>query len=263
VHDIESGMASGLGMVQSGLIVKALQTVERMALNRADVILALSTHMKHKLMDLGIRTPVHVVPLWVDTQRIHPLPERAGSPKTVLYSGNMGKKQGLRQLIDVADELRSFRDEIRFVIRGNGSERIALERESEERGLDNIDFEGLLPSHRLNEGLADGHIHLVPQNPEAADFAVPSKAFAIMAAGRSFVATARPGSPLWDMAAESGAFVCVPPYNTDAFADAVLRLARDEPLRQALGGLGRQYVEQKFSKEAVTRQLLRYLESPR
>jgi colanic acid biosynthesis glycosyl transferase WcaI len=83
-----------------------------------------------------------------------------------------------------------------------------------------------------------------------------------MAAGRPFVTTARPGSPLWDMASDSGAFVCVPPYDTDSFADAVLRLARDEPLRRALGDLGRQFVEQKYSKEAVTRQLLRHLESP-
>ncbi len=33
----------------------------------------------------------------------------------------------------------------------------------------------LMPRERFNESLAEGDVHLVPQDPEAADFAVPSK----------------------------------------------------------------------------------------
>ena len=260
VHDIESGLACGLGMVRSGLVVKAFKAVERLALNRADVILVLSGHMKDKLIEIGVTTPIHVVPLWVDTDRIFPLPTRLEGPRTILYSGNIGKKQGLGQILDVAEELSPFADEMRFVIRGSGSEREGLLREIRQRRLDNVALEPLRPVAQLNEGLADGHIHLVPQNPEAADFAVPSKAYAIMAAGRPFVATARPNSPLWDMATESGAFVCVPPYSVDDFADALLRLARDPNLCGTLGALGREYIETKFSKQAVTSQLLTHLE---
>jgi colanic acid biosynthesis glycosyl transferase WcaI len=261
VHDIESGLAGGLGMVRSGFVVQAFRAIERLALNRADVILVLSQHMKACLIEIGVKTPIHVVPLWVDTDRIYPLPARqTAGPRTILYSGNIGRKQGLNQILDVAEELSSFGDEMRFVIRGNGSERDGLLSEIRNRRLDNVALEPLLPAAQLNEGLADGHIHLVPQNPDAADFAVPSKAYAIMAAGRPFVATARPNSPLWDMATDSGAFVCVPPYSVDEFADALLRLARDPALCGTLGALGREYILSKFSKQAVTRQLLTHIE---
>src|SRR5262249_53349063 len=124
------------------------------------------------------------------------------------------------------------------------------------RHLANVSFEPLLPPLRLSEGLAEGHVHLVPQDPRAADFAVPSKIYTIMAAGRPFVATARRGTAPWDLQQESGAFVCVAPDEIDAFADAVLRLARDDTFRDELGRRGRCYIEERHSREAVTNRLL-------
>jgi hypothetical protein len=62
------------------------------------------------------------------------------------------------------------------------------------------------------------------------------------------------------MAADSGAFVCVPPYSVDHFADALLRLVRDSTLCGTLGALGREYIETRFSKQAVSRQLLTHIE---
>ena len=66
-------------------------------------------------------------------------------------------------------------------------ERPARDEEHPARGahLDAMTHKGLkLESPR-------GDIHLVPQNPNTAAFAVPSKVFNIMAVGRPFVATAQ------------------------------------------------------------------------
>jgi colanic acid biosynthesis glycosyl transferase WcaI len=256
VHDIESGIAQGLEMIRAAPLVRAFRAVERAALDRADVILALSAQMKRQLLDLGVRAPVHVVPLWVDADSIKPLPADSSERKTALYSGNMGRKQGLGQLLDLAEALRTHQDELRVVIRGKGSERDALQSEAEARRLANVSFEPLLPPALLSEGMAEGHVHLVPQDPRAADFAVPSKIYTIMAAGRPFVATARRGTALWDLQQESGAFVCVAPHDIDAFAEAVLRIVRDDGFRQELGQRGRRYIEERHSREAVTARLL-------
>ncbi|MCW5568596.1 MAG: glycosyltransferase, partial [Dokdonella sp.] len=113
------------------------------------------------------------------------------------------------------------------------------------------ELEDLLPEQRLSEGLAAGDIHLVPQDPNAAPFAVPSKAFSIMAAGRPFVATAGAGSLLWRLRERSGAFLCVPPNDALAFANAVLKLADDAALRADLGQKGRHFVEQHLAKRKV------------
>lgn len=260
VHDIESGLAGALDMIRVSPLVRAFRSVERLALDQADAIVAPSAQMKRQLEELGVKRPVYVVPLWVDAESIQPMPPTAHSPKTALYSGNIGRKQGLGQLLDLAHALRGHEDELRILIRGKGSERDELERQALARKLDNVAFAPLLPPMRLAQGLAEGHVHLVPQDPRAADFAVPSKIFSIMAAGRPFVATARPGSVLWELQQDSGAFLCVAPYDIDAFADAVLRLARDAAYSAALGRRGRQYVEDRHSRDAITRQLFDCIE---
>jgi colanic acid biosynthesis glycosyl transferase WcaI len=48
---------------------------------------------------------------------------------------------------------------------------------------------------------------LAPQNPSGAAFAVPSKIYSIMAAGRPFICTAEEGSPLDRLRAVSNAFI--------------------------------------------------------
>ena len=174
-------------------------------------------------------------------------------PKPVLlYSGNLGRKQGLDQLLDLAAILGLERPDVRLLIRGNGSRETMLMDSVKERGLDNIAFEPLLSLEKFNDGLADGDIHLVPQSPDAADFAAPLKVYSIMAAGRPIVATALQDSALWDLQeATGGAVVCVPPNDPQAFARAVLPLLDDEVLRRELGRKGRRYVETFATRDIV------------
>src|SRR3546814_19730615 len=141
---------------------------------------------------------------------------------TVIYSGNFGKKQALAQILDLASLLQTAHPAMRIVLRGDGREARSLIETAQSLGLRNMEFRPLLPPSRLNEALSEGDIHVVPQNPQAADYAVPSKIIAIMAAGRPIIETAEPGRPLYQMQRDPGAFLCVQPNNPDALAAAVL-----------------------------------------
>lgn len=251
VHDIQSGIASGLSMVGNSRLIELMRWLERSVLNRADLVIVLSEEMRRQLEALGVSTSIKVVPIWVDTARIRPMPAPANGQLTAMYSGNLGRKQALSQVIALAAALRDRQARVRIVLRGQGNQIDALIQEAAGKGLDNVEFLPLLPADQLNQGLAEGDIHLVPQNPDAADFAVPSKVFAIMAAGRPFVATARDGSQLKKLQEESKAFICVPPDDPEAFADAVLRLAEDASLREEIGAQGRRYVVENHSREKV------------
>jgi colanic acid biosynthesis glycosyl transferase WcaI len=251
VHDIQSGLAQGLGLVNGGRLPQLLRRVETAVLNRADVVIVLSDEMRRKLQAQGVRTAIEVLPIWIDTDAIYPMPAPDDGPPTLLYSGNLGRKQGLSQVIDLAALLHERRPEIRIVLRGDGNRAEVLGQEAVARNLHNIEFRTLLPPAQLNAGLAQGDVHLVPQEPAAADFAVPSKIFGIMAAGRPFVATARPGSLLWRLRDESDAFICVPPNDIDAFAGAALQLIDDPALRNRLGAHGREFVVERFAKKKV------------
>lgn len=250
VHDIQSGLAAGLGMVRAPILLRLMRAVESFALNRADRIVVLSEKMKDVLRSQGVRRPIDVVPLWVDPG-IHPLAFRTGAPAMVLYSGNLGRKQGLDQVFALAEILLAERPGAIVTVRGAGSAATECRAQAEQRRLTNVRFEPLVPLDRLNEGLAEGDVHLVPQNPDAADFAVPSKVYNIMAAGRPFVATALPGSTLSALGEESGGLLCVPPNDARAFADAVIALIDDPSRRAEMGARGRRYVEDTVARDVV------------
>jgi colanic acid biosynthesis glycosyl transferase WcaI len=263
VHDIQSGLAQGLGLVDGQRLPQLIQRLETTVLNRADVVVVLSDEMRRKLRAQGIQTAIEVLPIWIDTEAIYPMAAPDERPPTLLYSGNLGRKQGLSQVIDLATLLQARRPEVRVVLRGDGNRAEVLGQEVAQRNLRNIEFRPLLPPAQLNAGLADGDVHLVPQEPAAADFAVPSKIFGIMAAGRPFIATARPGSLLWRLRDESDAFVCVPPNDIDGFADAALQLIDDPGLRNKLGTQGREFVVERFAKQKILGDFLAVLDASR
>lgn len=252
VHDIQSGLARSLKITRYSVVGTLLEWLERSTLNGVDRVITLSEAMRDVIRGLGVTTAVDIVPPTVDDDLIRPLPESSG-PMTLLYSGNIGRKQGLEQLVDLAERLEARRLACSLVIRGDGNYREALQRLAGGRGLTNLRFEPLMPVERLCEGLAEGHIHLVPQNPAGAAFAVPSKIYSIMAAGRAFICTAEAGSPLDRLRVESGAFVICPPNQPEALADAVERLMGDAGERARLGRLGRVYVERYAGREAAAR----------
>ncbi len=148
----------------------------------------------------------------------------------VLYSGNMGEKQGLEIVIEAA---RALTDELalHFIMCGQGAAYARLRKLAE--GLDNIKWLPLQPIDKLNELLNAADIHLLPQRADAADLVMPSKLTGILASGRPVVATAHPGTEVWNVVQGRG--ITVEPGNVEAFAGAIQKLAGDAERRKALG----------------------------
>jgi len=255
VHDVQSGLAQSLGIVRFRLLVRLMRLAERFILNRVELILVLSSEMSATLRRLGVTQPIEILPIWVDVEAIKPRPVPADQPPTILYSGNFGRKQGLDQLVALAAELAQTRPDIRLLLRGSGGERDAVMAAVAERGLANVEFADLVPREQLGRALAEATLHLVPQKPDGADFAVPSKIYNIMAAGRCFVTTALPGSALWNLQAQTAAFICVPPQDTAALARAVIDLLDDPARCRAMAEQGRVYVEQHHTRSTLVAQI--------
>ena len=254
VHDIQSGLGAALGGRGVRLVMAALRRVERWALARADHLVVLSPAMAEAIAALGVATPVTILPPQIDCSAIRPMPSGDGPP-TLMYSGNLGRKQGLDQVLDLAAVLRTRAPEVRLVIRGDGAMRARLADRIARERLGNVALLPLVPADEIAASLAQADLHLVPQVADGGDFAVPSKAFAIMAAGRAFVATATPGSSIARLADESGAFAITPPDDAAAFAGLVLALLADPARREAMGAAGRRYAEATADTAVVTRRI--------
>ena len=255
VHDIQSGLGRATGA--SGFMMRVLGFIERKALNRADAIITLSPGMADALRAIGVTTPIEIAPPQIDVRKFQVLPD----PNTglVIYSGAMGRKQGLHQTLDAAEVLQARGSAIQFKIRGQGGIKAELIAKAKAKALENVTFERLAPADKLNEEMATASIHLVPQTSNGADFAVPSKIFSIMASGRTFVATAHSGSPLARLTEESEAGICVPPDAPEEFADALEAAMKDDALRQRLGRNGRSYVERNVDRSVVCDQIWKTL----
>jgi len=257
IHDIQSGLAAHLGMMNAGPVLQLLRWLERTILNRVDGVIVLSERMKTSLVEHGITVPIEVLPIWVDVDSIRPMDKPHGSPPTVMYSGNLGRKQGIEQILDMACVLQKIRPDVRVLIRGSGAQADLVRQDIKTRDLHIVHLEDLVPPERFSESLAEADVHLVPQNPTAADFAVPSKVYSIMAAGRPFVCTALPGSTLWDLMEKADSSRCIPPNKPEEFAICVAALLDDHAAATTMGARGRAYVQTHATKDAV---LMRYHE---
>src|SRR5260370_16360161 len=107
----------------------------------------------------------------------------------------MGKKYGVEVVVEVASRL-SHCAGLGFVFWGEGPSRQMLADKAKD--LPNITLLPVQPAGRLNDLLNLADIHLLPQLADAADLVMPSKLTGMMASGRAIIATALPGTQLFE-----------------------------------------------------------------
>jgi len=255
VQDFEVDAAFDLGLLRGKWLRRLVLGAERWLMRRFDVVSTISQRMHQRLLDKGVLADkARLAVNWVDMAQFA-LPSLDGvaayrrelgiadGAVVALYSGNMGGKQGLELLADVA----LLCSEVAFVFCGNGAGRSDLVARC--AGLPNVRFLDLQPLERLPDLLATADIHLLPQKAEAADLVMPSKLTGMLASARAVVARAHVGTELASVV--QGCGLVVPPGDAVAFAHAVRALASDRAQREQLGAAGYLYAQEHLDRQAV------------
>ncbi|MBB3255245.1 colanic acid biosynthesis glycosyl transferase WcaI [Paraburkholderia bannensis] len=256
VQDFEVDAAFNLGMLNGSFLKRSALAVERILFRRFDTISTISSKMAERALRKGVvRSKIVHFPNWADVDAIQPLatksPMRAelnipDGAIVVLYSGNMGAKQGLEVLANVAVRF-SARDDIFFVFCGNGPARSSIATVC--GGERNCRFLDLQPVERLNDLLNLADIHVLPQRADAADLVLPSKLTGMFSSGRAVIAMANPGTEIHDIVLHRG--LVVAPEDPVGLAAAIERLSEDAVEREKLGKAGREFAKSMLSRDAV------------
>jgi colanic acid biosynthesis glycosyl transferase WcaI len=258
VQDLQVDVARDLGMISNKKVLGLMLKLERWMFNRSSVVTTISKGMHRKIVEKKIpSSKCLVLPNWVDEHVIKPLGKEQSlyrqfglslTDKVILYSGNLGEKQGLEIIIEVADHFRR-RSDVYFVIVGSGGAENRLKELAATAGLPNVKFFPLQPYERLSALLATADLHLVLQKGRASDLVMPSKITGILAAGGVPVITATAKTTLHDLVTQHQMGILVEPENAKALTDGITRGLNAD--LETLQKNARRYAEQYLSKELI------------
>ena len=260
VQDFEVDALFGLGLVKSGALAKIAYACERWLMCRFDRVSTISTGMLQRAKAKGVQEDRLVFfPNWSEVARFQGvvrsselLSNLGVNPlhQVVLYAGNMGEKQGLEHVLEVA---AGFQHDpmLTFLLVGEGSGRERLQALAQ--GLPNVVFAPLQPYEDLPALLASATVHLVVQKRGAADAVLPSKLTNILAVGGNAVITAEADTTLGRLCLDHpGLAVCVEPESVDALYEGITQALA----MPTMNAVARRYAELYLNKEAILQRFL-------
>lgn len=259
IQDFEMDAMLGLGMGKAGGVGAS---IERWLMRRFSAVSTISYSMGERAeAKLGNGRKALFFPNWVDIDFVRPGPtgdlyrqlwDIPPSTRVVLYSGNMGRKQGLEIVLSAAAALRGEAD-VLFIMVGAGAAADDLKQAAAAQGLSNVRFHPLQPYEQLPELMALADVHLVVQRRGAADAVLPSKLTTILAAGGNALVTAEPHTELGKLCEKHpGIAVRVEPEDAARLTEALrAMLALVDTGHRRHNAIARAYAEQNLDKERV------------
>jgi colanic acid biosynthesis glycosyl transferase WcaI len=249
VQDLQPGAAVGLGMVKGRTFIRILFALEAFAYRHAAAVSGISDGMMAEFRRKGVPARKRVYfPNWLRggggapqvargefRRRFHVPP----GDLLAVYSGNLGRKQGIEILLETAQQLHGTGQPagITLVIAGAGAEREALAARVAALNLPGLRLLPLLSDEEYAMMLADADVGLITQASGTGQFFFPSKLLSLLQAGVPVATVADEDSELARAVADGGFGVNVAPGDAAALTAALAQLAAE---RGALARLAAQ-----------------------
>lgn len=245
-----------------------MESTETMAFRVADRVLSMLPRADRYMVSCGVSSdkfayaPIGADGLATGNESIS-IPESHGQILAdlrksgrfiVAYLGLYGVGASMAVLLEAADILRDR--EVSVVLVGDGPEKNALQQKARELRLKNVFFLPPIQRKAIPDFLSciDAAYVGFFDRPIYQYGISPNKLMDYMKAARPIISAIRAGN---DPVAESGCGISLPPENTGALADAILRLmAMSASEREAMGEKGRKYVAARHDYGIIAQQFL-------
>ena len=221
IHQID------IGRIRGGAFAGLLKKLEKLSMQRADVIATMSPANEQFLRsyhdDLTTRTVT--IPPWASGTELTAAEKR--SRFSVIFGGQLARGRGVDTLIDAAVVLRATGVTVDILIAGSGPDDERLRAYAAEVGATNVSFMGGLPRDQYRELLRSCHAGVAVTVAGVTPPSFPSKIVEYCANGIPVVVSVEDSSDAGSLVETYGAGLAVPAGSSVAIADAIARLATE------------------------------------
>lgn len=223
--------------------------IERLAVNRLPVVVAVSRDEQHRIDDQFDRplTSIQMIPNGIDAQ-IQALTKPPAGRKWIIFAGRMEQVKGVDLLPDI---LMGLPDDVNLYMVGAGPEREVLEQEFEEKNLSHrVEWTGAIAPVEVLKYMDKSLILVLPSRYEPQGRVV----LEAMSKGRPVVASRVGGIP--EMITDGVEGILVDEPEAAAFSTAINRILMDPERAIEMGKWGRERVKSTYSWDQLGRKIV-------
>ncbi len=263
LQDVFPEVAQATGLGSGGLsrtLYRGLAEIRNRSLLSARRNVVIGDLMANRLAAEGIaRSTMTTIPNWADGSLVFPIEHSDNRLRrewglddkfVVGYSGNLGRAHEFETFVDAIalTQARATPCDIVWVFIGGGALVEPMKRDVTSRGLTSVQFKPYQPRERLAESLSASDVHLVSLKPELEGLIVPSKFYAIAAAGRPTIFIGTKTGEIPNVLQHYDIGYTVPVGDAKALSDMVVSLALDRASCVSMGVRARRAFEENFDK---------------
>jgi glycosyltransferase involved in cell wall biosynthesis len=241
-------------------IVRIWARFNQLVLSRADRVFTIGACMAEtvgRYLDSSRKgSSVVVVPTWVDSEAIRPLPKDRNpfaiehgqlGKLTVLYSGNLGLSHDLDTVLEAALRLAGH-PEVHFMIIGYGTRWESLQIAVAALETQNVSLLPFQPEEVLPYSLATGDVAVVSLDRGLEGISMPSKTYYAMAAGSALAGISVVPNDLEAIITRYRCGYNVAPGDVDGFVSGIMRFLEEPSFLAACRRNARVAVEHDLSR---------------
>ena len=268
IRDIWPESIVAVGAMQNSRMLKVLEWLEIKMYAAADHIVTVGEGYSQKLIEKNVDAEkISVVMNGVDTELFSPMERDESLQKKwgldgkfiCSYVGTVGMACGLEVMIEAARKLKQKgRDDIAFLIVGDGARRDELQKMATEHQLDNVVFTGRQDKSLMPNFLSISDACLVHlKNTELFKTVMPSKIFEAAGMGKPIIIGVAGFATKIVNKANAG--IAIEPENHDQLIDALETLADDPEKANKYARDRHEYIVANFNRDDLANKYIEIL----
>jgi glycosyltransferase involved in cell wall biosynthesis len=234
--------------------------LEQRLFKKSKKIVAVASSVAQELKEYGINPhEVMVVGNGVNEEIFKPkqnIIQDGTHDRFILFTGRLGLRKGLFDLIECGRIICKKYPDISFVIPGKGHLSDKLQKRVKDIGLqDRFKFLGFVDKDKLIQLYQDASIYVLPSHYEG----LPTVLLEAMACGCPVVATKVSGNI--DVISSNKNGILIPPKSPKEMADAISFLLDNDDVRRKFGAAARRTIEERYTWNVISDKMLKCYES--